>query len=173
VEISIVGTNSIKIKGKQAAFIIDPSKQMPKMTADAIILLDKKNEDIDTSRILDFRIVIDGPGEYGVGGYKISATKTPSGVIYKFLIDDINIVLGFATETKMENFGTSQAVIVNTNADLNESFVTALEPKLAILYGVKKTESAKSLGAESVSPVAKIALTKDKLPEKMEVVILG
>ena len=44
---------------------------------------------------------------------------------------------------------------------------------MAILYGDKKTESAKTLGAESVVLVPKVTITKDKLPEKMEIVALG
>lgn len=171
-DISVIKGNSIRLKGKQVTFIVDPSKQMPKTASDAIILFGI-NSDIDVSRVTDFRIIIDGPGEYEVGGVKISGTKTPKGTLYRFSIDDINIVLGSATDAKTEGFNICQIAIVNTANDVNESFITALEPKMVILYGEKKVELAKALGAESVAPVPKITITKDKLPEKMGITVLG
>jgi hypothetical protein len=172
VDISIVGINSIKLKGKQATIIVDPAKDMPKTPSDAVIFLNGRTN-TDISRVTDFRLAIDGPGEYEVGGTKISGIRTPKGVIYKITIDSISIVLGFATDAKIEGFSVGQVAIVNTNTDFNEAFVTALEPKLVVLYGEKKMESAKTLGAENISPVSKITVAKDKLPLEMEVAVLG
>lgn len=171
-DIAIVGKNSIKLKGKQATFIIDPVSAIPKTSADAVILLNGANG-MDVTRVTDSRIIIDGPGGYEVGGVKISGTKTPKGTLYKFSIDGVSVILGSATDAKMEGFNVCQVAVVNTDSDFNESFVTALEPKITVLYGDKKTESAKTLGAENVSLVPKITITKDKLPEKMEIVVLG
>lgn len=171
-DISIIDSNTVKLKSRQAAFIVDPSKQMPKTSADAIILLDGK-ENIDVARVTDSRIIISGPGEYEVGGVKISGIKTPKGTIYRFSIDEISVILGYAIEAKTEGFNACQIAIVNTNSDFSESFVTALEPKMTVLYGEKKLESAKALGKESVIPVSKISISKDKLPMEMEVAVLG
>lgn len=170
-DISIVGNQSIKIKGKQASFVVDPEKGMPKTSADAIILLNGSN-DIDVNRVSDFRIILNGPGGYEVSGVKISGTKTPQGILYRLSVDDISIVLGFATDAKMEGFNVCQVAVVNTSRDFNEPFVTSLEAKITVLYGDKKAESAKALGAENLSCVPKITITKDKLPEKMEIVAL-
>jgi hypothetical protein len=172
VDIAICGKNSIKLKGKQVTFIVDPGKELPKTASDAIILLNG-SRDIDVAGAVDSQIIIDGPGGYEIGGAKISGTKTPIGTLYRLSIDDISIILGSAANVKMEGFNACQVAVINTGSDFNESFVTALEPKMTILYGDKKNESAKTLGAESVSSVSKITITKDKLPEKMEVVVLG
>lgn len=171
-DISIVGENSIKLKGKQATFIVDPVKEMPKTSADAVVLLNGSNN-IDVGRVTDYRIVIDGAGGYEVGGIKISGTKTPKGILYRLSIDDISIILGSAADAKTEGFNVCQVAVVNTTEDFNEISITALEPKITVLYGDKKTESAKKLGAENVTLVPKMTITKDKLPEKMEVVVLG
>lgn len=171
-DIAILGNQSIKIKGKHVAFVVDPTKEMPKTSSDAIIILDN-NDNIDIGRINDSRIIISGPGGYEVGGAKISGTKIPTGTLYKFSIDNINVILGSATEEKIEGFNACEVAIINANSNFNESFVTALEPKMTILYGDKKNEAAKTLGAESVSLVSKIAIVKDKLPEKMEIIALG
>jgi hypothetical protein len=172
VDISIVDGNSIKLRGKQATFVVDPGKQMPKTAADGVILLNGKTN-IDFSRVTDYRIVIDGPGEYEVGGVKISGIKTSKGVLYSLSIDDISVVLGSAAEAKIEGFNACQIAVVNTTGEFNDSFVTALEPKISVLYGEKKAEAAKALGAEAVVPIAKMSAAKDKFPEKMEVVVLG
>lgn len=171
-DISIIGNNSIKLKGKGATFIVDPTSGMPKTPADAVILLNGKNN-VDVSRVTESRIIIDGPGGYEVGGAKISGTTTPRGFLYRLSVDGIDIIIGRSIEAKVEGFNSCQVLVVNADAEFSESFVTALEPKIAVLYGEKKAESAKTLGAESVSLVPKVTVVKDKLPEKMEIVTLG
>jgi len=171
VDITIFGENSLKIKGKKVTFVIDPGKEMPKTSADAIILSGERNADI--SRVTDSRIVIAGPGSYEVGGIKVSGLKTPKGIVYRLLVDDIVTILGSSTDVKVEGYDSCQVAIINTTNDFSESYVTALEPKSTILYGENKVESAKKLGAESIIEVPKITILKDKLPEKMEISVLG
>lgn len=171
-DISVVGENSIKIKGKQVTFVVDPVKGMPKVPADAIILLNG-GAGIDLSRVTDSRIIINGPGGYEVGGAKISGTQTPKGTLYRFLIDNISVALGVTMDAKMEGFDVCEVAVINTNSEFSEAFVTALESKVTVLYGDKKAEAAKALGAESATSVPKATIAKDKLPEKMEVVMLG
>lgn len=171
-DIAIVGNQSIKLKGKFATFIVDPASELTKTQADAIILLNGIGN-IDTSRVIDSRIIIQGAGGYEVGGVKISGTATPKGILYKLLIDGISVILGRTAESKTEGFSSCQIAIINADDEFNESFVTALEPKITVLYGEKKVESAKSLGAENITSTSKITITKDKFPEKMEVAVLG
>jgi len=177
VDIAIVGKNSLKIKGKQITFIVDPTPDMPKTSADAIILLNGVSPpaggNIDTSKVTDSRITINGAGGYEVGGVKISTAKTPKGILYSLSIDDVSVILGSATDAKIEGFNACSVAVINADNDFNESFVTALEPKITVLYGEKKIEAAKAIGAENISSVSKITITKDKLPEKMEIVVLG
>lgn len=171
-DISIIGKNSIKVKGKEATFIIDPGREMPKTPADAVILLNG-NENVDISKVADSRIIISGPGGYEIGGAKVSGTTTAKGTLYRLFIDGITIILGRASETKAEGFSSCQVLVINTDTEFSESFVTSLEPKIVAVYGDKKTESAKTIGAENVQTMTKLTTTKDKLPEKMEVVVLG
>lgn len=171
-DIAIAGNQSIKIKGKSATFIVDPGKEMPKTSADAVILLEGF-ENVDVSRVTDSRIIINGAGGYEVGGVKISGTTTDKGTLYKFSIDEVVVIIGRAAETKAEGFNACQVAVVNAESDFNESFVTTLEPKIVFLYGEKSKEEAKSLGAENVSSSPKVSITKDKLPEKMEVIVLN
>lgn len=171
-DISIIGKNTLKLKGRQVTFVVDPAKETPKTVSDAIILLDGSNN-MDVSRVTGAPIIIDGPGGYEVGGAKISGTKTPKGTLYRLSIDDINIILGSGADAKIDGFNVCQVAIINTANDFNESFVTALEPKMIVLYGDKNKDAARTLGAENTALVSKITITKDKLPEKMEVIVLN
>lgn len=175
VDISIIGKQSIKIKGKQVSLIVDPTREIPKIPADAVILLNGYGENVDVSRVIETRAIINGAGGYEIGGAKISGTATSKGTLYQISIDGVSIIIGSTTETKAEGFNTCQVAIVNTagGGDFNESFVTSLEPKITVLYGSSKIDGAKTLGAQSVSEVSKITVARDKLPEKMEVVVLG
>lgn len=172
VDIAIIESQCVKIKGKGVTFVVDPTSGMPKTPADAVILLNGKNN-MDVSRVTESRIIIDGPGGYEVSGAKISVTTTPKGILYRLSVDGIDIIIGRSIEAKVEGFNSCQVLVVNADAEFSESFVTALEPKIVVLYGEKKAESAKTLGAESISIVPKVTIVKDKLPEKMEIVVLG
>lgn len=171
-DISIVGKNSIKIKGKLVTFIVESSKEIPKTQGDAIILLNGI-DNIDTGRVIDARVIINGAGEYEVKGAKISGAKTPEGILYKLLIDDLTIIAGRTAESKTEGFSACQIAVINVDGEFNESFVTSLEPKITVIYGNSKIEGAKTLGLDNVTLVPKITITKDKLPEKMEIIALG
>lgn len=171
-EIYIIGKNSLRLKGKRVTLVVDPTEQLPKTSADAVIFLNGKDGK-SAAKVADYRVIIDGPGGYEISGAKISGTRTSKGFFYRLSIDGVNIFLGPGADVKIEDFNACQVAIIDTSVDFNGSFVTALEPKIAVLYGDKKTESAKTLGAENASAVSKITIIKDKLPEKMEVVVLG
>lgn len=172
VEISLLNKNCIRLKGKKVTFVVDPTSDTPKTTADAVIVFN--NPKSDDSRVTDSRIIIESPGEYEVSGSKISAVTTPKGIIYKVFIDGVAIILGKEVDfSKLEsNFTTCDVFVLSVDEEFSESLVTALGPKITVLYGDKKNEGAKILGFENISSVSKIQIVKDKLPEKMEVVIL-
>lgn len=172
-DISLVVKDCIKLKGKRASFVIDPEKDTPKITGDAILLSGSLVSDI--SRVTDSRVILRGPGEYEVSGSKTAAVATPKCVIYKLSIDNINIILGKSVDfSKLEsNFTACDVAVLNVDDGFNESFVTSLAPKIVVLYGEKRLDGAKKLGAQNLSPVAKYSIAKDKLPEKTEVVVLG
>ena len=171
-DIAVLGGNALKIRSKHTSFVVDPVKTVSKVNADAILLLENIN--IDTSRVLDQRIIIDGPGEYEVGGVKISGIKAKNGTVYSLLMDNLQVVLGKVSDISrlQDNAPSCQIAVLEVDDDL-KSIVGKLEPKTIILYGDKKMEGAKLLGKGDIQPVQKFTTTKDKLPEDMQVVVLG
>lgn len=165
--------NVIKIRSKNTSFVVDPVKTMVKVNADAILLLNN-NIHVDTSRVLDQRIIICGGGEYEVGGIKISGIKIGHGIVYSLFLDSCLVVLGKISDiSRLQDTPLScEVALLLADSDL-KSIVAKLEPKIVVLYGDKRLEGARSLGKGGIEPVQKMTLTKGKLEEEMQVVVLG
>jgi len=173
VDISILSKASIKIRSRHAGIIVDPSMELPKISSDAVILL--KTDGFDLSRVVDYRIVINGPGEYEISGVKVLGVKGDKGFVYGISADGFSVILGRSSDISKikEDTYLSQIVILNVDDEINASAVTKLEPKIVILYGENKEAALKILGKANLSPVKKYSTLKDKLPEEMEVILLN
>ena len=172
-DVAILGDNAVKIRSKNASFVVDPVKTISKVSADAILLL-SNNTDTDTSRVLDQRIIICGLGEYEVGTVKISGIKVVSGILYSLLLDSIQVVLGKVSDISRlyDNTPSCQIAILKVD-DYLKSIAAKLEPKIIVLYGDRKIEGAETLGKQGIQPVQKFTMTKDKMLDEMEVIVLG
>lgn len=172
-DISIIDSKSLKVRSKKASLIFDPFVKMPKTNADAVILF-SNNQDLDFSKVSDYRVIIDGPGDYEVGGIKIAAQKTDKGIICSLNIDGIQVAIGKASDfSKLEGkIDAADIVVANTDVELNPSVMSSLEATVAVLYGYKSKESAKAIGKDGLKPTDKFAITKDKLPEDFQLVLL-
>ena len=56
VDVSILSKDSIKIKGKNSSFVIDPIAQIQKVSADAIVFLKDTEEGPAAERVTDYRV---------------------------------------------------------------------------------------------------------------------
>lgn len=171
-EIAILHGNSLRIKGKQAACVVDPTSQMPKTSADFTISL-KKTSLLEDSKIDGNRLSITGPGGYEVGGIKVSATLLGEDIVYELTIEGVDVLLANSEGLKKakEKIKESSIIVVFVDTLVDEASVTASTPSIVILYGEKVLESAKVLGQEA-EKTSKFSITNEKLPEEMKVVIL-
>ena len=99
-EVASVSQNSIKIKTKNATFIIDP---VGKIDADVVILTQKPQ---DYSEFGD-NVVIDGPGEYEVSGVGIKGEKVNDKLSFDFFEDNqrlLFIPLSAAKKLETEDY---------------------------------------------------------------------
>lgn len=172
-DISIGDANYIKIRGKHCSLAIDPSEKANKSTADAVVLLEESNK-LNFKNVEGYRVVIKDPGEYEVSQAMVSGKKTDGGIVYKLVVDNINIVLGKASDAAkvLDKIDSCQVLILNADSDINQSVISSLEPKTVVLYGEKKLDVLKNLNKENITPVSKFTLTREKLSEGMEVVVL-
>lgn len=172
-DISVLDNSSVKIRFKQTSFVVDPAHRGSKISSDAIILLDRGND--LSLKAVEYRIIINGPGEYELSGVKVLGVKVDKGFVYGIADDGFGIILGKTSEIskiKDETF-SCQIALLNVDDNLNQSIVTRLEPKIVVLYGANKENGAKILGKENLTPIKKFTITKDKLPQELEVVVLG
>lgn len=172
-DIQLFGKDTLKIKNKKATLAIDPKSSITKFEADAVLSMDK---DFDDTRINDSRVTIDSVGEYEISGLKVSGLKSDIGVMYGLVSENSSALVAKASSLEKmsaDKIGEYQVAVINVDSDLNQSVVTAMEPRLVILYGEKAKEGAKLLGKESVTSTSKVSVSDDKLPEELDVVLLS
>lgn len=171
-DIQILSEGSIKIKIKKTSIVVNPSLSMPKTEADVVLSFEKNT---DASKVAEYRLLVDGAGEYEIGGLKISATKLGEDLTFAFGLDSFEASLVKASSLsglsldKVKNY---DAVLVDADADINESALTAMEPRIIVLYGQNAKEAAAKLG-KSGSSIPKVSFSEDKLPEESEIYLLS
>lgn len=165
---------TIKIRSKRAALTVDPvPAERAKASSDVSLFLQKG---VMQSVLPEgVRLSVAGPGEYEIAGVKITVKGEDGHLIYNIRVDGTELLLGRAEairgvqEHDMKEY---TIVVVRVDGQLNASALTALSPRVVVLYGAKAGEAARQLGKQS-SPLAKVQVTTEKLPEEMEVMVLG
>jgi len=175
-EVAIISKNSLKIRTKVAGFVINPTSDISKTEADAVFSLNEDLSTVDTSKVADFRLTISGPGEYEIGGVKISINKKGSGLVYKMNIDKMTVVLGRASviAQSLDDIDVSQVAIIEADILPSDKTIPTIQANLVIFYGEKALEAAKELKeGTDVANVEKFSVTAEKLPQEMQVVVLA
>lgn len=139
---------------------------------------------------------ISGVSVVGVGSYHDDSEGTERGknTIYRILIDGINVVhlgdLGHVlSEEQLAQIDATDILLIpvggkyTIDSEAAAKVVAQMESRIVIpmhyqIPGLKsELESAdpflKEMGAENVVPVLKLSITKDKLPEETQVVVLA
>ena len=172
-DVQVLSGNSLKLKIKKTALVIDPESSIPKTDADVVISFEEKPE---ASRVANARVLINGAGEYEVGGLKISSVKIGNSLLFSFGLENLEIALIKASsllEISSDKIKNYEIVLVNTDSDINQSILTAMEPRVIVLYGEKMKEAARKLGKAGSAASSKISFSEDKLPEETEIYLLS
>lgn len=208
-EIYWLGQACFKIKGKNAAVLLDPfdpdftGLKLPKDLTSDVVLVSHDHKDHNNAG--SFPVVFKQPGEYEVGGVVITAVESfhdnsqgserGKNIIFHLLFDNLNIVhlgdLGQAklTEEQVAQIGQTDILFVpvgsvyTIDAKAASEIVAQLEPKIIIpmhykIEGLKfdlepVDNFLKEMGAEGIVPQPKLSITKEKLPEEPQVVVLS
>lgn len=173
-EVYFLAPESIKIKGKNVAFVTSPKDIKTKTEADCVLAL-LSNESVENPKIEGARVTIDAPGEYEVTGAKIVSQRSGENIVYSIKLDGLGILLGALVaieqlKDKLED--KHHVVIACVSEKLNEETITSLEPSVTVLFGPGAKEAAKVLGKDGTASL-KYQTTLEKLPAEMEVVVLG
>lgn len=166
-EIALLPKSSVRIKGKKATFVINPQGSV---SSDAALLLDPNVEYTSSETV-----VIQGAGEYEIGGVKITGLRNEKSVLYSLQVDGLDIIVGTITllsamQHKLKEYNI---VIVDCDEVTDASFSTALAVNAVLFYGEKATEVAQGFEKEKLKTMNKYTASLGKLPAEMETVLLS
>lgn len=199
IEITYLGRNCFRLKGRDGTVITDPCPPesgftIGKQTAEVVTISRRDDPGYSwSSGVGGDPMVFDAPGEYEIGGILITgvATKALDGtrnVVFISEIDGIRVGhLGLAASVSLEDLknvdilllpvGGSNALAPNLAADL----MTKIEPRIAIpmnyQVGGEKlpleplTTFLKETGTKP-EPQAKINVSRSGLPSDLTVMVL-
>ena len=141
-DIILLDKNTLRIKGKNASFVVNPDSSI-KTETDAVVLLGFS--DSVFPKITGSRITIKGPGEYEVNGIKISASAVGKSLVASTEIDGIKLLIGSGDSIgrREDNIPECDIAIVSADSDFNQAILTSLEPKVLLVYGENKEKVAK------------------------------
>jgi L-ascorbate metabolism protein UlaG (beta-lactamase superfamily) len=199
-EISFLGLSALLLQGKKTTLLTDPFEKektgipFGKKEADAI-LLTVRDAYTSTREVEGFHVLVDGPGEYEVGGISIIGVRGGGITTYCIKMDGITLLdLGplrkTLTDSEFERYPNIDILFVpvggrgSINGKDAVAMVTKLEPKVVIPIYFQTSEKEKlpldgaetflrEMGREGVKPQTKLSLTREKLPAELEVVWLS
>lgn len=178
-EITHFGQSSFRIRGKHATVVMDPCIPFPKhVTADIVTVSEDHPDHNAISQIEGTAYVVNGPGEYEIKGVGVIGRKVEKNTMYRIEIDGLSIVhLRDVNHTlsaeEVDSLDGVDILIMDVASPV--SVIHEIEPVIVIPMRASRDELTtflKEVGKEDVVPQPKLTVTRDKLPEQMQVVIL-
>lgn len=187
-EIKYLGEKTIFLKGKKEAVLVDPDKNLigdSKLGARVIIYT---NENSGQADLLGDKVVMNGPGEYEIGGVEISGVNGEDGnTVYKLVIDGFKVVVmgelkQGLSDKRIERIEETDILLTSPklNGVVNYKFLKELSKKWGVNYLIPITADEASLKSfsdeadvEGLEAVDSLKLDKiDDLPDGLEVKLL-
>lgn len=173
-EAVLIAPSTMRLKGKQVTIVIDPLSDHKKTPVDATLFFSQMPEAFDTSLLEGNKILIDGAGEYEIGGVKVSGNASGKDIFYEIGIDGIELVVAKASSLakRKDDSKEYQMAVLNADTLVDQSLVAALNLNVLLLYGEHAKETITKLGKEELASVSKYSITREKLPTDTEMVLL-
>lgn len=167
-EIALVNKTSLRIKGKTVTFVLNPHEIGP---FSAALLLDDTLEYTNNDTV-----VLQGPGDYEIGGVKIVGTRGgENGLLYSMNIDGMEVLVGkIDTLAAMQHKLKEHNVVIGLcNEHTDAAFFTSLAINVVIFYGDKGAETAQGFAKENLKQMNKYSVAMGKLPTEVETILLS
>ncbi len=187
-EIKLLNDETIFLKGKKENILINPKEKElndSKLLSRVIIFT---NENLGRADLKNDRVLINGPGEYEVGGVEVNGINGEDGnTIYKLVVDGFKVVvlgnlIQEITQKRIEKIDETDILIAPTKIGEAVSFklVKDWAKKWGANYLIpvsKENESLKlfldAADEEGLEEVDSLKLDKvDDLPDGLEVKLL-
>lgn len=158
-EITYYGHSCFKIKSKEASLVIDPydpqkfGRPLPVLEADALLITHNHFDHNFASGVKNYRVLINGPGEYEVGGVNImgvltyhdeeKGAKRGKNTMYYIEGDGVSILhcgdLGHLLDDEtLEQFGDVTALLIpvggvyTIDAEKAAKVISSIGPKFVV-----------------------------------------
>jgi hypothetical protein len=166
-EIALLPKNAVKLRGKQATMVVDPVDAATPYQA-ALFLYGEGRPAGDS-------VVISGPGEYEIGGIKVSGLKSTEGYSYSLTIDDLDVLVGSlqAISKLQHKLKEHHLVLLLSEQEGDASFATGLATNAILLYGEKANDVLSKFAKDTINTMSKYQVTKEKLPPEMQTILLA
>lgn len=166
-EITLLPKSALRIKGKTSSFVVNPQEAVQ---ANAYFLLDPK-----AVFVTDEAVVLNGPGEFEIGGVKITGLRNEKSVLYTMNVDGMEVLVGTITllSALHAKLKENNIVIVNCDEVTDATFLTALAVNAVLFYGEKAEEVAQTFEKEKLKKMNKYAASLGKLSAEMETILLA
>jgi len=188
-EIRQITTETVWIKGKRENILVDPVGEMiaGDKVGGRVVLLTKKNDKLGLLSD-EKRIIINGPGEYEIGGVEVTGINSGNGdTSYLLVIDGVTVgIMGILTEglsdkriDRLESmdvmiYKIGGAIVAKTAMELAKKWGVNYLLPIASVVGDKQIKEILDLADKEMEPAAEsVKIDKDNLPDGLEVVILG
>ncbi len=170
-EISKLSQKGIKVKSKLITLAVTPFNAKGKVAIDCVLLYTKNENNLPTFETQP--LIVDGPGEYEIKGAKFSGVGKKENTVYLGKLDGIDTVIMQASTAQKgkEMIHECQLAILEADAELDESTITAFSASAIVLYGEFAESISKKIG-KNVITSSKYQALKDKLPTDTEVILL-
>ena len=169
-EITLLSPLSPRLKGKHTTLVVNPQDRNVAHTG-ALLLgdVDKK-----ILKLNDNAVVIEGPGEYEVGGIKFTGTRLESDLSYSLVIDEVSILLItdktlVKTHQKLRDY---DVVVVYVVLNDDPSVGVNVANSAVLYFGESAGDIVKRFVKEGVQEMNKYVITKDKLPTEVAQICL-
>lgn len=168
-EIVSLSPNSIRIKSKQATIIVNPQEKVS--GANAVVIF---NQEVKKLKLPSDAVIINGAGDYEVGGVKFSGTRYDTAISYSFIVDDVNILLIdlSALSKNHQKMRDYDVVIVSVDTEEDVAVATNVAGSAVIYIGDKAEAVVTKAIKEGVINTTKFVTTKDKLSTEVQQILL-
>ena len=162
--------DGLRLKSKLALFGINPTTKVPGMNAVAF-LSEKDSTQVNEG------VILSGPGEYEIGGVKISGIRSGENTVYDFILDGVSVLVGRILPLEKLQNKVKEADIVILVADdptiKDVAFATSIATSVLMVYGPEAKTLIEAMSKDTTQTMNKFSSTKDKLPQEMQTILLA
>lgn len=153
-EISKISDSSLKIKGKNAAVVIDPTA---KVDAEIVIAV-QPLENLALDKVGNNRLIISGPGEYEAGGISVTGKDVGTGIMFQILENSKLLLVTSAEISSVPDDVEYDCLIVKIISEFKDDLLGPIHAKCVVLYG--DLALATTTQSENVEKATKINTKK-------------